>query len=560
MQQWAQRHASADARDGARSTPLRRTGRLTKSTIAEKLKADSLPDERFVELFVAACAAWAKANAIRLPDRLADEQYWLGQLERVLLTVENARDNARRSADASEKLRRLAIPHHLPPTSPYFVARDHELAMLDHVPQGTTDSPGSVPIVVISGAAGSGKSNLALRWAHAVSEHFPDGQLYLNLRHTDGAALRPEEAVRALLEALGEEVPPEYDAQVSRYRTVLARQRVMIVLDNAASADQVRSVLPAGRGCFVVVTSRHALDSLVAVEGAHPLSLAPFTPDQAWDLLTLRVGTSVVLAEPSATTQVVEFCAGLPLALNIVAALAISQADRSLGQVAYALADPGRRLTILDLGDDASNVRTIFRLSYAHLDPTTARLFRLLGAHAGPTVTTAAAASLAGVAIEDADRVLVELASQHLLEERQSGQYGFHDLLRQYAAELAETAETAADRHAAVRRVLDHYLQGAYAASMLWDPLRDPLPLVNAGQGVVHDEILDAAEALAWLRRQYPALLRAVHLAHDLGFDVHAWQLAWTMADFRLSRHRCGCDLAMRTVEGLVERGFRDTP
>ena len=550
LEKWAPR--DGDGRPGGQAN---RPG-FTRATINDKLNAKSRPDDEFVRLFVRGCAAYAQQEAIRLPDWLIAEKLWSDRLSVVLEAVESEQDNARRSAEASEELRRRSVPRQLPPVPRHFVGREAQSAALTSVLARAGDR-GHVPLVAITGAAGSGKTSLAVRWAHHNAGSFPDGQIYVNLRGHDGVPVDPAAAVRNVLEALGEQVPADATKQVGQLRTVLSDKSVLLILDNAAGADQVRPLLPAAPGCLVLVTSRDSLASLVGLDGAYALPLPLLTAEEARRLLAERLGEPAVDADPDASAQVIAGCAGLPLALNIVAALAAGQP--SLRPVTEALAEARHRLDVLTLGDPASNLRAVFQVSYARLSDPAARLFRLLGVHPGPAITTVAAASLLATHPDDTFVLVSELISQHLLEERLNGQYSFHDLLRDYAAELANTTDNYDDRRAAVRRALDHYLHTADAAGTLWDPHRGLLTLPDLLPGVVTDELLDAAAGLGWLRRQYPTLLRAVQQAYELELDTYAWQLVWTMRDF-LHRHGYWHDLAAVSETALRAAERLDDP
>jgi DNA-binding SARP family transcriptional activator len=425
-------------------------------------------------------------------------------------------------------------PRQLPPAVAAFAGRERELAQLDAllVPPDTSSGMPAVVISAMSGTAGVGKTALAVHWAHRVADRFPDGQLYANLRGFDpsGVALEPAAVLRGFLEALDvpvERLPAEPGAQAALYRSLLAGRRMLVVLDNARDASQVRPLLPGAPGCLVLITSRNQLTPLVAAEGAHPLLLDLLSDAEAADLLARRLGSARVQAEPGAVAQVIERCARLPLALAVVAARAAHRPGFSLALLADGLHAAAGGLDALDGGDAASDVRAVFSWSYAALDDDAARVFRLLGLHPGPELSLAAAASLAGLPVADTRRLLTELAGAHLISEPAPGRYTCHDLLRAYAAELVHDD----DRQAALTRMLDHYLHTADVAASTLYPNRDRLTLAPppAAAGVTLVPPADRDSALEWFSTQVPLLLTCVDVAAAAGLDTHAWQLAWCL-------------------------------
>jgi len=430
------------------------------------------------------------------------------------------------------------VPAQLPLDGSGFTGRAGYLRRLDALlPAGDAPAGTAVTIAAIVGTAGVGKSTLALHWAHRIAARYPDGQLYLNLRGFDprGAVMPAAEAVRWLLDALSVppgRVPYGLDAQAALYRSLLADKRVLVVLDNARDAEQVRPLLPGSPGCLVVVTSRNQLPSLVAAQGAHPLTLDVPGTDETLDLLAARVGAVRVRAEPQAARDIVDRCARLPLAVAIVAARAATHPDFPLSDLAADLGGHGVRLDAFAAGDPATDVRAVFSWSCATLSPPAARLFRLLGLHPGPDVGPAAVASLAAVTPARAGQLLAQLAGAHLVTQPDPGRYALHDLLRAYAIELAGGPDAPGRRRAATGRLLDHYLHTGHAAALRLNPQREPLVLPVARAGVRPEPIADRAGALAWFAAQRPVLLAAIALAAGTGADTHAWQLAWTLTTY----------------------------
>jgi DNA-binding SARP family transcriptional activator len=422
--------------------------------------------------------------------------------------------------------RSVAVAAQLPAPVPTFTGRDAELAALDAL----VDRGGPV---VISGTAGVGKTALALHWAHRAAERFPDGQLYVNLRGFDPATTptEPARALHGFLDALGVpavRMPSEPDAMVSLYRTRVAGKRLLVVLDNARDAEQVRPLLPGSPDCLAIVTSRDQLVPLVVTESAQPVILDLPSPGEAIDMLVRRLGARQVAAEPAAADEIADRCARLPLALAIVAARAATSPHVPLAAVAGELGS----LDAFHGGDEATDVRAVFSWSCRTLSAPAARLFRLLSLHPGPDVSAPAVASLAGVPPQRIGPELTELTRANLLTEHAYGRYAYHDLLRAYAAGLADEAEPPADRRAAVHRLLDHCLHTAHAADLALHPHFSEISLSPPRPGVTAERPRTRSAATAWFTAEIALLLAAVPLAARSGFEGHAWRLAWTMGGF----------------------------
>jgi DNA-binding SARP family transcriptional activator len=421
------------------------------------------------------------------------------------------------------------VPAQLPPEVPAFTGRDRELRQLDQL---LSDG---AQVVAISGTAGVGKTALVLHWAHRVAGRFPDGRLYVNLRGfaPAGPAARFEEVVRGFLDAFGvspEQLPAEPDAQVALYRSMLDGKRVLLVLDNARDADQVRSLLPGSPGCLALVTSRNTLTGLVVTNMAHPIDLGLLDRPAARDLLVRRIGAGRVAAAPGAVREIVAACAGLPLALAIVAARAATNPAVSLDGLAGELSDKQESLDALDGGDPETDIRSVFSWSYRTLSAPAARLFRLIGLHPGPDIGTAAAASLAGVPPARVKILLAELTRAHLLTEGRLGRYACHDLLRSFATERGYAEDSAVEWRGALVRLLDHYLHTGYRAARLHEPGRDPIAVPPPVDDVVLETPDDHAAALGWFGTERTALPALVEQAAESGLHRQAWQLAWTMS------------------------------
>jgi tetratricopeptide (TPR) repeat protein/transcriptional regulator with XRE-family HTH domain len=438
------------------------------------------------------------------------------------------------------------VPRQLPAGAGFFAGREAELKQLDALlgqvggEDGADEPGGTVVISAVAGMAGVGKTALAVHWARKVAGRFPGGQLYVNLRGYDpGPAVRPEEAAGWFLAALGvpaAQIPAEAQPRFGLYRSVLAGRRVLIVLDNARDAAQVRPLLPGSPGCLVIVTSRCALAGLAVAEGARPLRLGLMAAEEAVRLVAARLGPERVAAEPGAVTELAARCGYLPLALAVMAARAAADPGLPLGVLAGRLArasaagaaaagqPPGRegegRLEVLETGDPPTSLRDLLSWSHRQLPGPAAAMFAVLGVHCGPDITVPAAASLAGITRAGAGRALAELADASLAAEHRPGRYVMHDLVRGYAAEHARTDLGDAGIRAAVRRSLDHYL---HTMNLSWDlPRVHPFPPPAPG---VEPEQLADARWHDWVNAERQVLLQAITQAASAGLVTHAWQL-----------------------------------
>jgi len=482
----------------------------------------------------------------------------LTEIHRQVLT-QDPRLRPTRTVTESAPLVRLA---QLPRAVGTFTGRADEVAELDMILADATASGSTAAAVIcVFGMGGIGKTTLAMHWAHRVVDQFPDGQLYVNLRGFDQvcAPTSPGEAICGFLHALGvpdDRVPAGLDAQAALYRSLLDGRRMLVVLDNARDAEQVRPLLPGTPSCLVIVTSRDQLTPLVAADGAHPISLDLLSTVESTELLGRRIGTGRLVAEPAAVAEIIGRCARLPLALSIVAARAATHRAFSLASIAAELADAGGSLDTLAAGDPTTDLPAVFAASYRALSEPAARLFRLLGRHLGPEIGAPAVASVAGVTREQARTLLAELTRASLLCEHIAGRYTCHDLLRAYAADLPD-----ADSAAALGRLLDHYVHTAYAAGQWLSDNRDPIRLAVAtpAAGVTAEPVNDARYAVAWFNAEYPSLSAAQRMAAEHGFDVHTWQLAWTMEILQQRRGRWH-DLAGGWQVGLAAARRLDDP
>jgi tetratricopeptide (TPR) repeat protein len=420
-------------------------------------------------------------------------------------------------------------PRQLPLETSNFAGRSAELRVLEDL-AGQAATADDATVIVIEGPAATGKTALANHVAHQIRDLFPDGQLWADLRGfgDDDEPVTDGQALRGFLEAIGagpRELLLEEDEQAALYQRLLTGRRVLIVLDNARDAGQVRRLLPTSPRCLALLTTR-ALPADLADAGAHVLRLGPLTDSEVHDLLERRVGAARLRGEPWVVRELGSVGGGLPLVLNIVAARAAADPDLLLQALAdELLADSA------GADDPLAIARMVFAESYAHLSDGAARMFRLLSASPGADIGLPAAASLAAIPADEARRVLRELTTANLVEEYQPDRFVVHDLLRRYAADLARADEGAAELGAAIRRLLDYYLRGMQTAVSLIYPGRLLVPLVPPMEGVQSEVFGSSAEALAWCRAERPGVEALVtYAAGQDDFGAYCWQLPWAMA------------------------------
>ncbi|MEJ2854107.1 MULTISPECIES: AfsR/SARP family transcriptional regulator [unclassified Saccharothrix] len=421
-----------------------------------------------------------------------------------------------------------AVPRQLPAAPRHFTGRDAELAALT----ATLDAaePGSTTVIsAIAGSGGIGKTWLALHWAHRNADRFPDGQLFVDLRgfSPDGEPMHPGVALRGFLQALGVEagrVPVDPHAQAALFRSLVTDRRMLVVADNARDADQVVPLLPGGGSCTVLVTSRSHLRGLVTGHGAHHLALDVLSDADARALLTSRLGADRV--DDPATAELVRLCGGFPLALGIVASHAQTHPGLALADLAAELRGLG--LGALDDTDPTASLPAVLSWSLDALPPDRARAFALLGTAPGADTGLPAAASLLGLPAPDAEAVLSDLEQASLLTRDAAGRYRLHDLVRRFAAGLAE------DREPGLRRVVDFYTRTAIAADRLVYPHRASNPF---GAPEVPPSLLpDDAAAMTWFDTEHANLLAAQQTAIAHGWHESVWALAWAVTAYHQLR------------------------
>lgn len=444
-------------------------------------------------------------------------------------------------------------PRQLPPATPGFCGRRPELDRLDQL---RTADPTMV-ISALAGGGGVGKTALAIHWAHRVAGDFPDGQLWVDLRGFDqDAPLDPAVALSGFLRALGvppEEVPTELEGRSALYRTVVSGRRVLILLDNASGAEQVRPLLPGAPGCLVIVTSRDRLTGLVARDGAQRIDLDVLPEADALALLRRLIGGRVD-ADPDAASALVRRCAALPLALRIAAEWAISHPSMALCDLAAELADERRLLDLFDAGGDPRTaIRAVFSWSTRHLDAAAAIAFRRLGQHPGQTFDAPTLSALLDTSATRANSALLELARSHLIQPSTNDRYFMHDLVHAFALERAEHDDPEPERAAALDRLAHYYLGGAVMAMDLLYPHAKHQQSYALAPPAFDGE----AAARAWLDSETAAMLTlAGRLPHQaIAFAItlrrHLETICWYPEALRL--HETALNAAVAAADQAAQ-------
>lgn len=487
----------------------RRTGIAT-STLSDALnpRRRRLPPLEIVRALVRACGA-DSSQAARW------ERAWYSLRQRI------------DSASTSTRVPKSWVPHQLPSDVTGFVGRSEALAAL-------TGLQGAAPATLITGTAGVGKTALAVHWAYRIADRYPDGRLYLDLRgHTGDPVIGLGEALSFLLQSLdvpGERIPVDLNLLVGMYRSVLAERRVLIVLDNALDAAQVRPMLPSGPHSHAVITRRDALTGLVVRDGAARITLGTLDLADSVELLAVHLGADRVAADPEAAARLADLCAHLPLALRITAANLAGRPSQTIAGVVRELESADLLEQLHVVGDPESAVAAALDMSYRLLPSETQRLFRLFGLAPGPEMTRDGSAVLLGRAPTDPVPELEQLFTAHLLFEAGPGRYRMHDLLTLYARRRREADPDA------LHRLLSWYVVNTDAATRVmlptfWIEDRTELSL----NGTPYD-FKDVGEAQAWLAAELPNLTQAVTYAAEFGPAPFAWHLAHGLRGFLHTR------------------------
>ncbi|MGW1170512.1 BTAD domain-containing putative transcriptional regulator [Streptomyces sp. NPDC002550] len=478
-----------------------------------------------------ALAVYADTRRLLAEELGVDPRPGLRELQQRILQADPAL--AEPSSPAAEPAAVPVRPAQLPASVPDFTGRASFVTELSEVLSSASESPDAADRVMavsaLAGIGGVGKTTLAVHVAHRARGAFPDGQLYVDLQGAGPRPAEPETVLGSFLRALGtadSAIPDSLDDRAALYRSILDGRRVLVLLDNAKDAAQIRPLLPGTEGCAALVTSRVRM---VDLAGAHLVDLDVMSPDEALALFTKIVGGERVAAEREAALDVVAACGFLPLAIRIAASRLAARRTWTVSVLAAKLADERRRLDELQAGDLA--VKATFELGYGQLEPAQARAFRLLGLADGPDISLAAAAAVLDLPVEATEDLLEALVDTSLLESAAPGRYRFHDLVRLYARACAERDEQPpSEREAAMSRLLDFYLATAaqvYAMERPGDRLVDHLESTHH-PGLTFP---DSKAAVDWLHAEGDCLLACVRQSAGQGMLRRSVDLLWVAKD-----------------------------
>ncbi|MFI7871955.1 AfsR/SARP family transcriptional regulator [Streptomyces salinarius] len=477
-----------------------------------------------------ALAVYADTRRLLADELGVDPRPGLQELQQRILRADP--QLAEPSGPAAETATPSVRPAQLPATVPDFTGRAsfvRELSDVLSAASGRATTGRVMAVSALAGIGGVGKTTLAVHVAHQARSAFPDGQLYVDLQGAGARPAEPETVLGSFLRALGtadSAIPDSLEERAALYRSVLDGRRVLVLLDNARDAAQVRPLLPGTDGCAALVTARARM---VDLAGAQLVDLDVMSPEEALALFTKIVGEERVASERQAALDVVGACGFLPLAIRIAASRLAARRTWTVSVLAAKLADERRRLDELQAGDQA--VEATFELGYGQLEPAQARAFRLLGLADGPDISLAAAAAVLDLPVEDTEDLLESLVDTSLLESAAPGRYRFHDLVRLYARACAERDEQPpSERAAALSRLLDFYLAtaaGVYAIERPGDRLVDGLePTEHPGL-----TFTEGAAALDWLYTEAAPLLACVRQSAGTARLRRAVDLLWAAKD-----------------------------
>jgi tetratricopeptide (TPR) repeat protein len=440
---------------------------------------------------------------------------------------------------------RPSTPAQLPMRPRRFVGRGNELATLNRWRAEHTDAP---LVAVLSGPGGVGKSSLALRWLHEVSSELADGSLYVELGGDSSGPISPAQALGWFLESLGvpgERVPADPTQRAALFRSLTADRRLAVCLDNAVSAAQVRTLLPAGPANVVVITSRSRLSGLV-MDGASFLDVEPMNEAGALTVLEELIGATRVSGDLDASRRLVRLCGGLPLAVSIVGARLAARPRRRLSDEARVLDDDQQRLALSVAGDQS--VGAVFSVSYGELDRPAQQLYRTCSWHPGREFGVAVVADTLEWDEVTTYEVLTRLVEVSLLAEVEDGRYAFHDLVRAHARRCADAEDGTAGTTDAVRRMASWYLACAVAADLVIHPLRPHVGPLYEETGQPGEVFSGEHAAMAWLTLERANLLAVVDTAWERGWDEIAWQMCEALWGLFLRTRRYGDWIATQKV------------
>jgi DNA-binding SARP family transcriptional activator len=501
-------------------------------------------DERVASQYITALyRSGRQADALTVYDRIrrqladelgADPGPALQQLYQAMLSGDTAALLDPPAEPVAPAPAEREVPRQLPSDIPGFVGRAREIERLDrlieHADPDRQQNSAPVVISAIDGTAGIGKTALAVHWAQHAEHHFPDGQLYLNLRgYGPDDPVSAADALETMLRALGvqpDRIPASVDERSALLRSQLASRRMLILLDNAKDSDQVRPLLP-GNGGLVLITSRSRLRALSVREGARHITLGLLPMPEALQLLGEAIGRNRLEREPREAEAIVTACARLPLALRLAAERINRFPASPLADLVAELADQRSRLGTLSIEESAdTDLRSVFAWSCSALEPDAARMFALLGLHPGNGISVHAAAALAGIPPAQAKAVLERLTNVSLLEQRFPGRFELHDLLRDFALEQCR-----AESGAARSRLVGWYVHTAANARAQLSETSHRMPVAGTPpEGTAPIQFISLPDAVAWFDKERQAIVDIIKSAGDHGhpeFGAVLSQLSW---------------------------------
>jgi tetratricopeptide (TPR) repeat protein/transcriptional regulator with XRE-family HTH domain len=448
-----------------------------------------------------------------------------GDVDRLRAIWQRASSTTPGSARPSSDTVRVP-PQQLPPATRSFVGRTNELAALDRALRDASGPGHGATICTISGIGGIGKTALAINWANLARHHFPDGCLYADLRGADpDRTISHDDVLRQFLIGLGippSAITPDTNSMIGLYRSVVADRRLLVVLDDARDAADVAALLPTGDRCVALITSRTRMSTMSSDYGATDITLSELSGADSETLLRTQIGDKVE-SDPSDISQLAALCAGLPLALNAIGAMA-STGLYSVADLIALLHEEENRLSLFDLGD--YSLRAALTTSYEALPRNAGRLLRLLALLPGSRFDRYLAASVLGVRVQAVTPMLRVLLQAHLIETTTPGRFHMHELIRVFAKELALQEESEASVKMATNRALDYLIHTAADADRNLDAFWEPIELEPPIDGVAYREISDQDVASQWFHDEIEMLIASIHLAAARGFGDHAWKLA----------------------------------
>jgi tetratricopeptide (TPR) repeat protein len=449
------------------------------------------------------------------------------------------------------------VPHQLPPAPRRFINREHEIRTLDGLL--ADHEPGRANLIVLTGMRGVGKTATCRHWAHTRVDHFDDGQLHVDLsEHRHRSRTPVSDILGSFLTALGvpeHDIPVGFPERISLYRSITANKRILLLLDNVELASEVRPLIPSTDGSLVLVGARAAIRELIYTDGGSLVRLAPLEEDTARVIIEQSIGAQRLANEVDALRELVEICAGLPIALRVCAARLAVDETRTVGSLVHELTDEHSRLRRIEVARGQS-IDLVFSEAYRALTGDAARLYRLLSTYPGQSFTVRLVESLGQWTPEHAQEQIGELLDACLVE-TEGERYRLHVLLRIHAAGCAQHDSTDGELSDAFMRVADHYLHAVQRMDRALIPSRlrlapDPPP-VQAG-GVSFNS---PVEAIEWFESERASLLALLRVAQERGCAQQAWQIAEGLWLAYHNRKHAGEALEVyeRGVKGAVKCG-----